>query len=280
MKYILVLLLTFVICLSFNAQNDKIDPFTKSSCFVQISKKGKQIATATGFFVILNKKGYFITNNHVVGGEFLINEYKRNHNNQMPPIDDYPDTLYVRAYGKDINEFKTIKIPLYKNDVKNWIEFWEDENTKKNLLDIVAIPITQINKIDSLLQYTVAFNKQNLHTNLELIPTTELFIVGFPLGFGQNNIYPIWKKGTIATDPSIHFQGEGFPNFLVDATTRGGMSGSPVFYRSNQYSTKQGVNNIGQQVIILVGIYNSQSTLMELGGIYELPEIFNKLEKY
>lgn len=55
----------------------------------------------------------------------------------------------------------------------------------------------------------------------------EIFIVGFPYGYGFNEVMPIWKRGTIATEPLL--SESRLPRFLIDANTNPGMSGSPVF---------------------------------------------------
>ena len=56
---------------------------------------------------------------------------------------------------------------------------------------------------------------------------SDLFIVGFPSRFGDEYPFPIWKRGTVSSEPLIKPQ--GLSKFYIDAHTTGGMSGSPVF---------------------------------------------------
>lgn len=61
------------------------------------------------------------------------------------------------------------------------------------------------------------------------MPAMAVSIIGFPYGLRPNALFPIWKTGHIATDPDLPYGGK--PAFLIDATTRSGMSGSPVVVR-------------------------------------------------
>ena len=64
-------------------------------------------------------------------------------------------------------------------------------------------------------------------------------IIGYPLGITAHGVFPVWKTGHIASEPEIDYQ--DLPMFLIDATTRGGMSGSPVVIRLNGgYKTRMG----------------------------------------
>src|SRR5690242_7246944 len=64
----------------------------------------------------------------------------------------------------------------------------------------------------------------------------KLFVIGYPQN--TENFYPIWKSGTIASEPNL--MPLGIPFFYIDATTRKGMSGSPVVFRDNKISDPKG----------------------------------------
>jgi len=57
----------------------------------------------------------------------------------------------------------------------------------------------------------------------------DIFIVGYPLGIIDGLPSPVWKRGTIASEPS--FDPEGHPKIYIDSATRKGMSGSIVLTR-------------------------------------------------
>jgi hypothetical protein len=61
--------------------------------------------------------------------------------------------------------------------------------------------------------------------------TDDVYIVGYPFGLDHGFYWPIWIRGTVASEPSLNFtyKDEQYPLFLVDSRTRAGQSGSPVF---------------------------------------------------
>jgi len=62
-----------------------------------------------------------------------------------------------------------------------------------------------------------------------LPPSSDVAIIGFPEGMSASGITPIWKSGSIASEPDLPIGDEEF--FWIDANTRQGMSGSPVIAR-------------------------------------------------
>jgi hypothetical protein len=62
----------------------------------------------------------------------------------------------------------------------------------------------------------------------------DVFVLGYPRGLTGGAILPIWKRGTVATEPM--FDHNQLPRFLIDTATREGMSGAPVIARANSGS--------------------------------------------
>ncbi len=58
----------------------------------------------------------------------------------------------------------------------------------------------------------------------------DVFVVGFPLSLTKQGLFPIWKRGSVASEPK--FLADELPIFLIDTATKEGMSGSPVFIRT------------------------------------------------
>lgn len=54
----------------------------------------------------------------------------------------------------------------------------------------------------------------------------DAFVLGYPLGIEGGFGFPIWKRASVASEPDIDL--DGLPRLLIDASTRKGMSGSPV----------------------------------------------------
>ncbi|MDP9079295.1 MAG: serine protease [Bacteroidota bacterium] len=265
------LIILFVLLLSsINTYSQEANPLSKVSCYVEIYHDNKKLGNATGFFFNTATKTYFITNNHVVGGEFFKNEYVRLHNHALP-IDSTPNKITVRIYRYEINNTFNITLPIDQSCIK----FYNDA-AKNNLMDVVAIPINDAIKIQ--LNNTVTLSSQNISADLLLAPSSELFIVGFPYDFAKFGVYPIWKRGTIASEPNLRNVNNS--QFWIDATTRAGMSGSPVFFRGSSYATAMSPNTLSGQInTFLVGIYSAQNYQIEIGIVWDLHNVIEELNK-
>jgi hypothetical protein len=57
----------------------------------------------------------------------------------------------------------------------------------------------------------------------------DVFVVGFPENIRTAGELPIWKRGSVASEPDLPI--DNLPYLLVDTGTRSGMSGSPVVRR-------------------------------------------------
>ncbi len=77
---------------------------------------------------------------------------------------------------------------------------------------------------------------------IPVLPGGEVSVIGFPMSISVGIGLPLWKSGYIASEPHFDIQiggqisqvgglngGTTLPAFFIDAQTRTGMSGSPVF---------------------------------------------------
>jgi hypothetical protein len=90
-----------------------------------------------------------------------------------------------------------------------------------------------------------------------------VFVLGFPFGQITGAPAPVWKRGTIALDPT--FNPEGLPKMFVDTATREGMSGSVVIARhvivNRGYLKKDGTRSqlfLYATLDIVLGIYSGR----------------------
>lgn len=94
--------------------------------------------------------------------------------------------------------------------------------------------------------------------DIKVRPTTTVALVGYPYDFyDEKNALPIWKTGSVASEPEVDFQGK--PCFLIDVSAFRGMSGSPVFAISPHgvYESKEGSIKMGKNLKTFLGIYAS-----------------------
>jgi len=253
------------------------DEFSLSSLFViQVNNKGMPFGVASGFFMNVNEHLFFITNNHVITGDFAKDEHLKFTKTRTIPTDSTTSVLRIRTYSKNLNVGYFIPIDLSRPESTPLL-MWEDAINKKGLMDVVAIPAP-----DSLKKYldgTKILSTTNVLSDLLISPSSELFIVGFPSPYGQrdNEFYPIWKKGTIASEPDL-----GASYYWVDALGSGGMSGSPVYYRNQYYQTKSGNSTmqVGGTPTFLLGIYSAQNYGLNLGNIWKLDKVIEQIKLY
>lgn len=106
-------------------------------------------------------------------------------------------------------------------------------------------------------------------TDLKVGPSDSVNVVGFPFGETQAGGLAIWKIGTVASDPDIDFFGH--PVFLIDATTRPGMSGSPVYERrfGQIVSSSGNMEVVPEMRTRFLGIYSAQAAPAELGWVWK-----------
>lgn len=219
-----------------------VDPLSCSSLRVEPFFQEHPLATATGFTVVVGERSYLITNWHVVSGRDADTGACLDRNAAIP------DRLVVWFHQKGaLGAWRSVSISLFSNE---GARLWK-EHPLGSKVDVVAIPLD--------VPTDVAIHPLDLslaHTDMRLAPAMPVSVVGFPLGLRAGDNWPIWKTGHVASDPDIDFQ-PGRPAFLIDATTRSGMSGAPVVVRlSGGYLNKEGHQIIGGGVITkFVGVY-------------------------
>jgi hypothetical protein len=254
---------------------DYTDPLSTASFFVTTARNNRPMKIATGFLLMVKDRIYFITNNHVVGGEHMQREYHRIYGKLMPP-DSMPNQLVVRFPTDELSKFVPYNISI--NDAPDavpYIKFYENELNPSSILDIVAIDITKLRMpADPLITF---FRPQDFNDSLILNVTEPLFVVGFPGEFQGRIPYPVYKSATIASEPNLIAAGESI--FLVDATTRQGMSGSPVVFYGTRIRTATRISERISPVRYLIGIYSAQIMGSELGVVTRLNKVLDKLQK-
>lgn len=251
------------------AQSPTIDPLSVISLEVRILHDDLPIGTATGFVVEKNGKHYFLTNRHVVlacgqdprptnvGAWICANKISIFHNS----LRGLGQWLWVTEELCEPNREKITDEHCEANHTPRWIE----HPGLKGAADLVALPLAHSEGVQF---YPLDIIKMS-QPNIALGPGDTITIVGFPLGLAQAAGLAIWKTGTIASDLDINYGGK--PTFIVDTTSRSGMSGSPVYaVRNGSYSAG---NNRVATVIgnarKFLGVYAEQSEAAEIGRVWK-----------
>lgn len=204
-----------------------VDPLSCSSLRIAPHFHGTELASATGFSVKFGDTFYLITNWHVVAGRDADTAACLDQVNAA-----IPDRLVIWFHRKNsLGAWLKLEIPLFSPEGQPlWIE-----HPLGRKVDVVAVPIELP---DEAMIYPLDLSLAL--ADMVVAPAMPVSVIGFPLGLVAGENWPIWKTGHVASDPDIDFQPDR-PAFLIDATTRSGMSGAPVVLRlSGGYSNRDG----------------------------------------
>lgn len=207
---------------------------------------GNELAVATGFYYQVGDILWLITNWHNVTG------FDPDTNKRLPDVNASPEKIAVpimlKTNGKGI-EWKWYIVNLYENKRPRWLV----HPTYKSKVDVIAIKIG--GQIPENLIKPV--NKIAWDSDIKPRVADNVYVLGFPYGLRGGGNFPLWKRATIASEPDIYY--DNLPQFMIDTTTRKGMSGSPVILR------RVGIHGI------VNGLMGGESTIGEVQnfiGVY------------
>lgn len=202
-----------------------INPLSCSSLYLILKNGECVLGTATGFIIEKDKVNYLITNWHVLSGRHPET------NNILHSTGAVPREILIWHHTKKLGEWHLKTEKLYdKSGEKRW-----KEHRLGRKIDIAALPLENISDDTQIYPFNLSLANADIRIEMAM----PVSIIGFPLGFSAGGRFAIWKTGHIASEPDVNYNGE--PIFLIDATTRGGMSGSPVVFNlSGSYKTQSG----------------------------------------
>ena len=214
---------------------------TYSQCPFQLlirSQDGTILSAASAFFFETRGNWFIITNWHVVSGLHFLT--------RNPLVDRFlePFRLTAKLFSYEVGSREEgtcgivpHDVPLYRGEQPVWFEHPELGAS----CDVVAIPMARPTSCpDEMHNAANRISK----ANIPLEPGCTVFVIGFPRALSVGVGLPLWKSGYVASEP--HFDvdlggqlavyggltgGTRVPAFFIDAQTRSGMSGSPVFAR-------------------------------------------------
>ena len=224
---------------------------------------GLRLGIATGFFWKYADKTYLVTNWHVVSGRNPISHIAMNEDLAVPDEMSFP--VYISANDFENVEYKSVCLYDVNCDPA-WIEHKEFGSS----IDIAAIELPFFPNLSdpSFLGKVIypiksgGYVDRNLLINLPrwCAPRIEmgedLYILGFPFGIMPTRHFPIWKHASIASEMDVMLDDK--PSFLVDTTTKPGMSGSPVIQKIRKFQLDQSNNIVESASIAFVGIYSGR----------------------
>ncbi len=222
-----------------------------------LGDQDKRLGVATAFFYRYDERPFLVTNWHNIMG--------RDPATGQPRADDCEVPLKVRvrtqaaltgltfAYGAE----RAVVVPAPADPSGSaWVMHPDGQK-----IDIAALEFDKALSIHCLNDDTM--------DDPYVEVGQDVYILGYPRGLMPTKLLPIWKKGSIATEPAVLPNGE--PYVLIDAATREGMSGSPVVTRTVDRDTAAELRkpfSVSTPIIVqkghgFIGVYSGRMGLAD-----------------
>lgn len=251
MRFLLIFII-LPLCVFGQINNLAVEHLSMLTTPIYLYKGDSAISQGTGFYIAkqdtVNKREslYLVTNYHVLTGSAP--------QEKKPPKGD--NILFL--FHKDPTNPKLVKqvrLPLY---TKTRIPIWKSSE-KYIDADIAVILLPTLVYRDCSV---IAISEDFVKAPIKVRPTSPLTLVGYPYGYyDKSNSLPIWKTGSVGSEPSIDFDNK--PVFIIDISAFPGMSGSPAFAIANgTYESEKGDVYMGR-IQRFMGIYASMQMLNE-----------------
>ena len=182
-----------------------------------------EMGVGTAFFYTAGNKDYLITNWHNVSGR---RPWDKKVNSERGAI---PDNLVVRIpYDEQLQDGVIARkwlpkvLKLYEDD-EHYRPIWWEHPNHRFTIDAVAMELAELATTKA-----VPANAESLALDkLSLTPGMDVFVLGYPRGISGGGRFPLWKRGSIASEPDVNI--DNLPKMYIDTATREGMSGAPVY---------------------------------------------------
>ena len=151
------------------------------------------------------------------------------------------------AAGQSLNLQHTFELQLFDRNGPSWFE----HPIYQRRVDVAACKVSEDLAVgvacanDAIATYPVALSAGD-----------EIYVLGYPFGISGGVDYPIWKRGSIASEPFEDI--DGLPKYWIDAASRKGMSGSPVIFRSHVHLSDDSQLSVGHTAQLFYGIYSGR----------------------
>lgn len=239
---------------------ERIDMLSYVALRMHMYFNNEKIAVGTAFIYLYDEKPYLITNWHNISG--------REPSTLIPKHSQcaLPKKISIEVPLVSLNQetysitWKEHPVSLYRDDDDTPTEsVWYEHPQHGYNVDVVAIPLhdeifsplksicyisnTQTNVIP---RETAICAVNAPYIGLQkvlLLPSLDVFVLGFPIGMSGGESFPVWKRGSIASEPELNI--DNLPKLLIDTATREGMSGAPVFVQQRGYWLSEEKDSFG-----------------------------------
>lgn len=236
-----------------------IDDYSFRAIPVEMLYGETLIASGTAFTYSQENRVYLITTWHNVTGRHNQTGKNLAATGARPSNLRFPARLNRFQRSTVASEdWASLSVPLYANDGAT--PLWLIHPQHGHLVDVVALPLRP--ETLGAPKFTLAPINEASNVDLSMTEGDDVFVLGYPEGLTGGLKFPIWKRGTIASVPSLDYK--GLPLMLIDTTTGKGMSGAPVILPANVPSppilARQGSGTATprQRPAMFVGVYSGR----------------------
>lgn len=211
------------------------------------------LSSASGFIYQREQTDYLITNWHNVTGR---NPITGNCLSETLAVPDMVSTLF-----RDLEQPANCRrefVSLYRDEGME-MPAWYEHPVHGHHVDVVAIPLNEELKQNYRL-YPINAIEDEFNNNFKEWVSDDVFVIGYPFNETPHLQLPIWKRGSIASEPDVNI--DQLPKFLIDTATRSGLSGSPVIMQRDGVHGFSGGAIKGDEIIgrirNFVGVYSGR----------------------
>lgn len=235
--------------------------------------RDSELAIGTAFFYLYEGKSYLITNWHNVTGREP-DTLKCKSKEAAIPTHLQIRIPYSVQYGSEFRmTWRNHTLPLYEDEGDCPRKaVWYEHPQHRHKVDVVALPLGVLEESS----VRPANDPELDLVKIILSPGLDVFVLGFPKGMSGGSGLPVWKRGSIASEPSVNV--DDLPKIFIDTATREGMSGSPVYAQRIGYWTPEDVPESIETTVIgqgrrFLGIYSGRvgndTFLAQLGVVWK-----------
>jgi Trypsin-like peptidase domain len=232
------------------------------------AKRGEIEHPATGFLLRYGENFYLVTALHVLTGRHWQTKQLLSASGFIPA----EFTLMIPHYRQPAPRSHQLNWFLHRIEPMKPVDGADEEVAPwlvhpdhKEDVDVALMPLGDLPQ--RILSQAVARGVADLGSplfsfdglsppRLSTSVADDVFVIGFPENIKTAGELPVWKRGSVATEPDLPIN--DLPYCLVDTGTRGGMSGSPVVRRAPAGLVPSGPGSFAL----------NQSAHIELFGIY------------
>ncbi|HXG71667.1 MAG TPA: trypsin-like peptidase domain-containing protein [Gemmatimonadaceae bacterium] len=224
-------------------------------------KGSTELAMGTGFLYDLDGQLYLLTARHNVTGRHAVTRVP------LHSTAAIPDNLGVALWKSEGPGWIGIQVDLYDSEGQ---PDWFEHPLHGDNVDAVAIEISLPAGVRGF-----PINKEEFEA-VPPAPGLDVFVLGYPKGISGGGLLPLWKRGSLASEPNIDI--DELPKMLIDTATRQGMSGAPVVAQIVGYWLPEDATDASQTIIgrgrTLVGLYSGRigddEFLAQLGTVWKI----------